>query len=315
MRDLLTASYTLAYPYKRSLGPTLSAFFTALRAGRILGVVAADGAVLVPPAGHDPRTGRDTGALVEVGPGGVVTGWTWVHHPRPSHPLDRPFALARVRLDGADTELIHAVDVAGPEAMEAGMRVAPAWRAVRTGSILDIACFVPEEVARPAPEDPGGAPVDRVTLPSRVDYQITASPQLTRFLGALMERRIIGWRDPSSGRVYVPPRGACPTSGAPLGEVVELPQTGTVTTFCVVNIPFEGQTLSPPYVCAHVLLDGADVPLLHLVGGCAVEAVKMGMRGAAVWSDVPAPTLESIRYFAPTGAPDVPLRALEARLS
>ena len=59
------------------------------------------------------------------------------------------------------------------------------------------------------------------------------------------------------------------------------------------------------------MLDGADVPLLHLVGGCGPEEVRMGMRVEAVWDDTPAPTLESVRYFAPIDEPDATAAELE----
>ena len=54
--------------------------------------------------------------------------------------------------------------------------------------------------------------------------------------------------------------------------------TGTVTTFCVVNVPFRGQRVEPPYVAASVLLDGADIAIQHLILGCEPDEVRMGMR-------------------------------------
>jgi len=135
--------------------------------------------------------------------------------------------------------------------------------------------------------------------PTRLAYQVSAGPTTERFLRGILERRILGLRCPECTKVYVPPRGSCPTCAAPCHEEVELPHTGTVTTFCVVNIPFEGQLLEPPYACAHVVLDGADVPILHLVGGCDVSKVHMGLRVVAEWSEEPTPTLASIRYFKP----------------
>ena len=81
--------------------------------------------------------------------------------------------------------------------------------------------------------------------------------------------------------------------------MVELAQIGTVTAFSVIRIPFEGQVLEPPYACAHVLIDGADVPLLHILGECAVDAVAVGLRVEAVWAEQIEPTLASIRYFRP----------------
>lgn len=137
---------------------------------------------------------------------------------------------------------------------------------------------------------------------SRLDYLVTAGPTTAAFLRGLLDRRILAKSCSRCEKVYVPPRGSCPTCGVPCVEVVELPHVGTVTTFCVVNIPFQGQLLEPPYACAHVVLDGADVPLLHLVGGCDADSVTMGMRVEAVWADELVPTLNSILYFTPVDA-------------
>jgi uncharacterized OB-fold protein len=148
--EVLRAPHVLEFPYERSVGPVLGAFFTALRDGRIMGVRSGP-SVVVPPTEYDPVTGADTGELVEVGPGGVVTTWSWAEHPRADQPLERPFAWALVRLDGADTAMLHAVDARTPEAMSSGMRVTARFRpaAERRGHVRDIECFVPEEAVRP----------------------------------------------------------------------------------------------------------------------------------------------------------------------
>ena len=75
---------------------------------------------------------------------GCVTSWTWLREPRPGNPLECPFAWALIRLDGADSALLHAVDAGSESAMRTGMRVAPRFRDERNGDIHDIACFVPE---------------------------------------------------------------------------------------------------------------------------------------------------------------------------
>jgi uncharacterized OB-fold protein len=49
-----------------------------------------------------------------------------------------------VKLDGADTALLHAVDAGAIAKMKTGMRVAPRWRSERVGHIADIECFEPE---------------------------------------------------------------------------------------------------------------------------------------------------------------------------
>lgn len=144
---VLSAPYVLEYPYRRSLGPVIGRFLAALKDGKILGIktTGAIPRVIVPPTEYDPETGAENGALVEVGPAGAVMSWAWVQTPRKSHPLERPFAFALIRLDGADTSLLHAVDAGAESAMKTGMRVAPRFRVERSGSVLDIECFVSVE--------------------------------------------------------------------------------------------------------------------------------------------------------------------------
>jgi uncharacterized protein len=145
--EVLSAPHVLEYPYKRSVGPVIGRFLAGLRDGRIEGVRATSGKVLVPAAEYDPETGEATEDFVEVGNAGEVTTWAWVADPRPKHPLDRPFAWALVKLDGADTSLLHAVDAGDESAMKTGMRVRARWRDERVGHISDIECFEPEGAA------------------------------------------------------------------------------------------------------------------------------------------------------------------------
>jgi uncharacterized protein len=140
----LSAPYVLEYTYRRSVGPVLGQFLAGLRDGRILGVRTAEGRILVPPSEYDPETSEPVGELVEVGQRGVVVTWSWVEAPRPRHPLQRSFAWALVKLDGADTPMLHAVDAGSRDAMHTGMRVKARWRTERSGEIGDLACFEPE---------------------------------------------------------------------------------------------------------------------------------------------------------------------------
>lgn len=155
--DVLTSAHVLEYPYSRSVGPVLGAFFTGLREGRILGATASHG-VVVPPTEYDPVTAEPTGDLVEVGPGGTVETWAWVGEPAPQHPLDHPFAWALVRLDGAATAMLHVVDAGSPEAMATGMRVEAELlpESERVGRVQDIRAFVPAAPGSPAGGGPGG---------------------------------------------------------------------------------------------------------------------------------------------------------------
>ncbi len=142
---MLSAPLVIEYPFTRTTGPVVGAFLTGLRERVLVGSVADDGRVIVPPAEFDPVSGDDLTEIVEVGPAGEVTTWAWVTTPHEKHPLDRPFGWAQILLDGADTPMLHAVDAGGVEVMAAGLRVVPRWAAEREGHIGDIACFVPEE--------------------------------------------------------------------------------------------------------------------------------------------------------------------------
>ncbi len=142
--EVLQAVHVLEYPYTRSVGAVIGRFLGGLRDGKIEGTRTAAGRVLVPPCEYDPETGEGLDDFVEVADAGVVTTWTWVTTPREKHPLDRPFAWALVKLDGADTGLLHAVDAGEGARMETGMRVKARWREERTGAIGDIECFEPE---------------------------------------------------------------------------------------------------------------------------------------------------------------------------
>jgi uncharacterized protein len=141
--EVLSAPLVLEYPFRRSLGPVQSAFLTGLRERVVLGIRARDGRVLCPPVEYDPSTGDELDELVELSDTGTVTTWSWEPAPRRGQPLGTPFAWALVRLDGADTGLLHAVDAGSPEAMSSGMRVRIRWAEERAGHITDIACFEP----------------------------------------------------------------------------------------------------------------------------------------------------------------------------
>ena len=140
----LEAAHVLEYPYRRSVGPVIGRFFGALKERRFEGIRMTNGKVLVPPLEYDPETGESLEEFVAVGPGGVVTTWAWVESPRPKHPLTKPFAWALVKLDGADTALLHAVDAGSATVMKTGMRVKPRWRDETAGDIHDVVCFEPE---------------------------------------------------------------------------------------------------------------------------------------------------------------------------
>ncbi|HTW16386.1 MAG TPA: OB-fold domain-containing protein [Nocardioides sp.] len=305
----LSAPVTVAFDYTRSTGPVLGRFLTGLRDGVVVAGRTSDGRVVVPPPEFDPVTHEPLTDFVDVAATGTVSSWTWVPEPVKAQPLDRPFAFVLVTLDGADTPFLHALDVSSPDEVSTGMRVQVRWRGERAGAVTDIECFEPlrdgDETGSPATGSTQD-PVTGVITPVELDYLYAASPEESSFYRGLAEGRILGQRCPACGKVYVPPRSACPADGTPTTDEVELSETGTVTTFCVVNVPFLGQRIKPPYVSAYVLLDGADIAFLHLILDIPAEEVRMGMRVKAVWKprEEWGTTIENISHFAPTGEPD-----------
>ena len=315
MNQPLSAPLEIGFDYTRSLGPTLSRFMSGLRERHILGSRGADGRVHAPPFEYDPVTLAPPDELVPVGPEGEVTSWSWMPEPIEGQPLGHPFAWALIRLDGADTAMLHAVDAGSPGAMRTGMRVRVRWADETIGHIRDIACFEPvagaREPAAAAVGEPAAGPEPAPTImtaPVRLHYQHTVSPGESSFLRGLADGRLLAQRCPACGKVYIPPRGACPTDGVPTAGEVELPDQGVVTTFCVVNVDYPGQRVAAPFVAAAVLLDGADIPFQHLILGCDPAEVRMGMRVRGVWKprDQWGTTWENIDHFEPTGEPDAP---------
>ncbi|MEU9619643.1 MULTISPECIES: OB-fold domain-containing protein [unclassified Streptomyces] len=304
MPDILSAPLVLEFPFTRSLGPVQSAFLTGLRARTVLGVRTAGGSILVPPVEYDPVTAEEIRELTEVAATGTVTTWAWNPAPRRGQPLDTPFAWVLVRLDGADTALLHALDAPGPEAVRTGLRVRIRWAPERTGAITDIACFEPYdggETGRSAPHGGEcGDPVTGIVTPARLDYRYTPGRAQSAYLGALSEQRVVGERCPSCAKVYVPPRGACPTCGVATAEQVEVGPRGTVTTYCIVNIKAKNLDIEVPYVYAHIALDGADLALHARIGGIPYDQVRMGLRVEPVWTEGG----RHPDHYRPTGEPD-----------
>lgn len=309
----LSAPLDLQFDYTRSVGPIIGKFLGALREHRIVGNRGTDGRVHVPPVEYDPVTAAPLTEFVEVAGTGTVRTWSWVSEPGPEHPLSEPFAFALIQLDGADTSMLHAVAAADPSAMSTGMRVKVRWAAETVGRITDIACFEPGELV-PEKLISGDELVERLAAdaikmlitPIEMNILHSASVQESSYLRAMGEGKILGARCPATDKIYVPPRGASPTHGLPTTDEVELSDNGTVTTFCIVNIPFPGQRIKPPYVAAYVLLDGADIPFLHLVLGIDAADVRMGMRVRAVWKprDQWELSAENITHYEPNGEPD-----------
>ena len=312
---------TITFPYKRSLGPVVGAFMTALTEKRILGIRSSD-TVLVPPMEWDPATGAELAHdFVEVGPSGTVESWTWVPTPSVQHPLPHPFAFAFIRLDGATTPLLHAVDAGAPERMSEGYGWHPAGEARASAASMTSSASSPARHPRPTGDDTGAAqePVETHGL-HRVDHlpEPRAGGRRPRRCAASREQRLLGLRCPTCERVYAGGRGYCPVDALELGPEceVDLPHIGTITNFTIVTpVQYPGQTETEPFVRAFVLLDDTDVVIPYSpVIDLPADEVRVGKRVDAVWAS-PAEEQDeeggmggawgSLVGWIPIGEPDV----------
>ncbi len=283
MTDVFTAHHVIEYPggYTRSVGPVIGRFLTGTArrqdprgaARRRSGARAAD---RVRPD-HERRGRRPTAITgsksVRAAPCSRSRG---CHEPRPGQARARQAVRVRARSGptAPTPRCCTSSTAAAPTRIRVGSRVAPRWRAERTGSITDIEAWIPlgdGEEPEPAPlhvpaEDE--QPVTGINVPIKLEYELTAGVATSRYLKGLGEGKIIGGRAPSSDEVYAASRGTDPKSGEPTSVEVEVRDTGVITTFCVVNVPGLSD-LAPeiPYVSAQILLDGANNCFFGLIRG------------------------------------------------
>lgn len=79
---------------------------------------------------------------LDVGPDGEVVSYTIVRDTNPESPVEAPYALGMVKMDGADTSII-ALLLADEKDIAVGMRVQPQWNKERVGHMSDLKGFAP----------------------------------------------------------------------------------------------------------------------------------------------------------------------------
>jgi uncharacterized OB-fold protein len=115
-------------------------------------------------------------------------------------------------------------------------------------------------------------------------FKRTVGPVQSAFLTGLRERVVVGVRT-TDGRVLCPPVEYDPVTSAELTDLVELSDTGTVTTWSWEPEPRPNQPLDRPFAWALVQIDGADTGLLHALDAGTSDAVSTGMRVRIRWRD------------------------------
>jgi uncharacterized OB-fold protein len=128
--------------------------------------------------------------------------------------------------------------------------------------------------------------VEVLNAPHTIEYTYTRStgPVIGAFLTGLRDRKILGVRG-VDGRVIVPAIDYDPVTSEDLTELVEVADTGVVSTWSWNDTPLEGQPLSHPFAWALVILDGADTGMLAAVDADDASAISTGARVKARWAD------------------------------
>ena len=129
-------------------------------------------------------------------------------------------------------------------------------------------------------------------------YRRSLGPVLGRFFTGLQEQRIEGART-RSGRVIVPPTEHDPDTGEAIDGMVEVGPAGAVVSWTWVAEPRKQQPFEHPFAYALIQLDGADVPMLHVVDAGSAERMSTGMRVRPRWSDDPQGGILDLACFEP----------------
>ena len=126
----------------------------------------------------------------------------------------------------------------------------------------------------------------------------------SRFFHEIMNnKRFIGIKCNSCGKVYVPPRRVCGPCFAELTELVPLSDTGVITAFSVVNYPFidpnTGSQRPIPYTYGYIQLDGADNIFSHIINETDLSKIKVGMKVRAIFKkrEEMEGNINDIKYF------------------
>lgn len=153
--------------------------------------------------------------------------------------------------------------------------------------------------ASEAHDDTGDAAVLQAPLTLEYPFARSTGPVVGAFLTALREGFVVGIRR-ADGTVLVPPVEYDPDTAEPLTEIVEVADTGVVTTWCWSGAPRPQQPIEGTFAWALIQLDGADTPMLHAVRAGDASEMSTGMRVRAQWRAEREGRISDIECFVAT---------------
>jgi len=144
---LLIQQGKIKVPYLWAVGEVGSKFYKGLRDKKIYAIRCPScGIVFVPPKKVCHRCFNNLTEWVEVSDEGTLETFTVVHYSEPAlHPMKAPFAYGIIKLDGADTGMVHLIGEANLNRLREGMRLKAVFKEEPQGNYLDIKYFKPIE--------------------------------------------------------------------------------------------------------------------------------------------------------------------------
>jgi uncharacterized OB-fold protein len=137
----------ISVPYSWWAGDTASRFFISLRDEQKI-IAPRCGTckkVFMPPRKTCPECFTENTEWIDVSSEGTVVSFSVARRPLEAIPADKkvPVIWGLIKLDGADTSLLHYLGDVKPEEVRIGMRVKAVFADSRTGTIRDISHFKP----------------------------------------------------------------------------------------------------------------------------------------------------------------------------
>ncbi|MEE8471434.1 MAG: Zn-ribbon domain-containing OB-fold protein [Dehalococcoidia bacterium] len=133
------------------------------------------------------------------------------------------------------------------------------------------------------------------------NFLVSTGATGTKFLSEIRDnKKIMGIKCPSCGKVHVPPRLHCPACFVRMSEWVELSGKGTLSTYTIVRYKESYMPKEPPYAYGVIQMDGADTGLTHLLGEVDLDKIKVGMRLEPVFKEEREGSILDIDYFKPS---------------
>ncbi len=132
-------------PYAWWAGETASKFFIGLRDDKdILGKKCGNcDKVYIPPRKACPACFNENTEWVKVSDEGTVQAFTVARRQLAALPEKAPVCFGLIKLEGADTSLLHYLGEIDPDSIEIGMKVKAKFSEDRKGVIQDIEYFRP----------------------------------------------------------------------------------------------------------------------------------------------------------------------------